>query len=88
MKTSELIKELMNHLLTYGDREVITAQKDEDADYTYGTITTGIVDYGDGTIGIVGEREKRCGNCAYYTHCRALSAESKACSKFEKEILS
>ena len=31
MKTSELIKELMDHLLTYGDREVITAQKDEDA---------------------------------------------------------
>ncbi len=50
MKTSELVKELMNHLLTYGDREVITAQKDEDADYTYGTITTGIVDYGNGTI--------------------------------------
>lgn len=86
MKTSELIKELMNHLLTYGDREVITAQKDEDADYTYGTVTTGVVDYGD-AIGIVGEREKRCGDCAYYTHCRTLSAESKACSKFEKEIL-
>lgn len=78
MKTSELIKELMNHLLAYGDREVITAQKDEDANYTYG----------DGTIGIVGEREKRCGDCAYYAHCRTLSAESKACKKFEKEILS
>lgn len=87
MKTSELIKELMNHLLTYGDREVITAQKDEDADYTYGTITS-VVDYGDGTIGIVGEREKRCGDCAYYAHCRTLSADSKICSKFEKEILS
>lgn len=59
MKTSELIKELMDHLLEYGDREVITAQQDEDADYTYGTVTTGVVDYGDGTIGIVGEREKK-----------------------------
>lgn len=87
MKTSELIKELMDHLLTYGDRVVITAQKDEDADYTYGTVTTGVVDYGDGTIGIVGEREKRCGDCAYYVVCRTLSAESKACEKFEKEIL-
>ena len=87
MKTSELIKELMDHLLTYGDREVITAQKDEDLDYTYGTVTTGVVDYGDGTIGIVGEREKRCGDCAYFTGCRTLFAESKACSKFEKEIL-
>lgn len=88
MKTSELIKELMNHLLTYGDREVVTAQKDEDANYTYGTVTTGVVDYGDRTIGIVGEREKRCGDCAYYTACRTLSADSKVCSKFEKEILS
>jgi hypothetical protein len=87
MKTSELIKELMDHLLTHGDREVITAQKDENLDYTY-AVTTGVVDYGDGTIGIVGEREKRCGDCAYYAHCRTLSAESKACSKFEKEILS
>lgn len=88
MKTSELIKELMDHLLAYGDRVVITAQKDEDLDYTYGTVTTGVVDYGDGTIGIVGEREKRCGDCAYYAHCRTLSADSKTCSKFEKEILS
>lgn len=88
MKTSELVKELINHLLTYGDREVITAQKDEDADYTYGTITTGIVDYDDGTIGIVGEREKRCGDCAYYTGCGSSTADSKICSKFEKEILS
>ena len=81
MKTSELVKELMNHLLTYGNREVITAQKDEDADYTYGTITS-VVDYGDGTIGIVGEREKRCGDCACYAVCRTLSADSKVCSGF------
>lgn len=87
MKTSELVKELMNHLLTYGDKEVIAARKDEDGDYTYGTIKR-VVDYGDGTIGIVGEREKRCGDCAYYAHCRTLFAKSKACSKFEKEVLS
>lgn len=74
MKTSELVKELMNHLLTYGDREVITAQKDEDADYTYGTIKR-VVDYGDGTIGIVGEREKRCvhEDCSYYKICRGVT---------------
>ena len=69
MKTSELVKELMNHLLTYGDREVITAQKDEDADYTYG----------DGTIGIVGEREKRCvhEDCSYYKICRGVTTNCR-----------
>lgn len=74
MKTSELIKELMNHLLTYGDREVITARKDEDGDYTYGTIKR-VVDYGDGTIGIVGEREKRCvhEDCSYYKICNGVT---------------
>lgn len=74
MKTSELIKELMNHLLTYGDREVITAQKAEDGDYTYGTIKR-FVDYGDGTIGIVGEREKRCvhEDCSYYKICNGVT---------------
>lgn len=79
MKTSELIKELINHLLTYGDREVITAQKDEDGDYTYGTITTGIVDYGDGTIGIVGEREKRCvhEDCSYYKICNGVTTDCR-----------
>lgn len=74
MKTSELIKELMDHLLAYGDREVITARKDEDGDYTYGTIKR-VVDYGDGTIGIVGEREKRCvhEDCSYYKICNGVT---------------
>lgn len=78
MKTSELIKELMNHLLTYGDREVITARKNEDADYTYGTIKR-VVDYGDGTIGIVGEREKRCvhEDCSYYKICRGVTTNCR-----------
>ena len=77
MKTSELIKELMDHLLTHGDREVITAQKDENADYTYGTVTTGVVDYGDGTIGIVGEREKRCGEFVRITQDVARYPQSQ-----------
>lgn len=59
MKLSKLVNELMTFLLTNGDREVVTAQKDpETADYTYGTIND-IVDYGKGQMGLVGNREEK-----------------------------
>ena len=59
MKLSKLVNELMTFLLTNGDREVITAQKDpETADYTYGAVGD-IVDYGDGTMGLVGNQEEK-----------------------------
>lgn len=59
MKLSKLVNELMTFLLTNGDREVVTAQKDpETADYTYGTISD-LVDYGEGQMGIVGNREEK-----------------------------
>lgn len=59
MKLSKLVNDLMLFLLELGDREVVTAQKDpETADYTYGTISD-IVDYGDGKIGLVGDREEK-----------------------------
>ena len=59
MKLSKLVNELMTFLLTNGDREVVTAQKDpETANYTYGTIID-LVDYGEGRMGIVGNREEK-----------------------------
>lgn len=58
MKATTLVQELMNYILEHGDREVITAQQDTDGDYTYGDLSVGIVDYGDGTIGLVGHREE------------------------------
>lgn len=59
MKLSKLVNDLMTFLLTNGDREVITAQKDpETADYTFGTIGD-IVDYGEGQMGLVGDREEK-----------------------------
>lgn len=59
MKLSKLINDLMTFLLENGDREVVTSQKDpETADYTYGTISD-IVDYGEGQMGIVGNREEK-----------------------------
>lgn len=59
MKLSKLVNDLMTFLLTNGDREVVTAQKDtETADYTYGTIND-LVDYGEGQMGIVGNREEK-----------------------------
>ena len=59
MKLSELVKELVSFLLENGDREVVTAQKDsETADYTYGSVNV-LVDYGEGQMGIVGDREEK-----------------------------
>lgn len=59
MKLSNLVNDLMTFLLTNGDREVVTAQKDpETADYTYGAIDN-IVDYGEGKMGLVGDREEK-----------------------------
>lgn len=59
MKLSKLVSDLMTFLLTNDDREVVMAQKDpETADYTYGTISD-IVDYGEGQIGVVGNREEK-----------------------------
>lgn len=59
MKLSKLVNDLMLFLLEHGDREVVTAQKDpETADYTYGAIGN-IVDYGEGKMGLVGDREEK-----------------------------
>ena len=59
MKLSKLINDLMTFLLENGDREVVTSQKDPDtADNTYGPIID-IVDYGEGQMGIVGNREEK-----------------------------
>lgn len=59
MKLSKLVNELLTFLLEHGDREVVTAQKDpETADYTYGTINH-TVDYGEGQMGLVGDREEK-----------------------------
>lgn len=59
MKLSKLVADLMTFLIENGDREVVTAQKDpETADYTFGTISD-IVDYGEGQMGIVGNREEK-----------------------------
>lgn len=59
MKLSKLVNDLMLFLLEHGDREVVTAQKDpETADYTYGVISD-IVDYGEGQMGLVGNREEK-----------------------------
>lgn len=58
MKLSNLVKELMTFLLENGEREVVTVQKDpETADYTYGKVSH-LVDYGEGQMGIVGDREE------------------------------
>ena len=55
MKMSTLIRLLTDYILQYGDRDVLTAQYHEDSDteYTYGNINV-IVDYEDGTVGLVG----------------------------------
>ena len=59
MKLSDLVNQSLTFLLENGDREVITAQKDtETADYTYGVVSD-IVDYGDGTVGLVGSVETK-----------------------------
>ena len=59
MKLSKLVNDLLLFLLEHGDRDVVTAQKDpETADYTYGAISD-IVDYGEGQIGLVGDREEK-----------------------------
>lgn len=59
MKLSKLVNDLMTFLLTNGDREVVTAQKDpETADYTYGDVCD-LVDYGEGQMDIVGNREEK-----------------------------
>ncbi len=59
MKLSDLVSQSLTFLLEKGDREVITAQKDtETADYTYGVVSD-IVDYGDGTVGLVGSVENK-----------------------------
>ena len=58
MKASALVQELITYILEHGDREIITAQRLSDGDYTYGDTRTGIVDYGEGTIGLVGYREE------------------------------
>ena len=59
MKLSKLVNDLMTFLLEHGDREVVTAQKDpETADYTYGVVND-LIDYGEGQMGIVGDREEK-----------------------------
>ena len=68
MKLSELVNQGLTFLLEHGDREVLTAQKDPDADYTYGVVSD-IVDYGDGTVGLVGGCEKK--------RCEPLSEEQE-----------
>ena len=57
MKMSSLIRLLTDYILQYGDRNVLTAQYHEDGDteYTYGDISV-IVDYEDGTVGLVGNK--------------------------------
>lgn len=56
MKMSTLIRLLTDYILQYGDRNVLTAQchENSDAEYTYGNINV-IVDYEDGTVGLVGD---------------------------------
>lgn len=55
MKMSNLIRLLTDYIVQYGDRDFLTAQYhgDGDTEYTYGDISV-IVDYEDGTVGLVG----------------------------------
>lgn len=57
MKTSQMIKELTEMLAKYGDKDLITAQKDKNGEYTYGSTIT-IVNYCDGTFGLFGYRKE------------------------------
>ena len=63
MKMSTLIRLLTDYILQYGDRDVLTAQyhEDSDAEYTYGDIGS-IVDYEDGTVGLLGDKVKDVDN--------------------------
>lgn len=56
MTVSRLICELTKFLAEHGDLEVTTVQHEDGVGYTYGDIRH-IVNYEDGTMGIVGERE-------------------------------
>jgi hypothetical protein len=56
MKMSNLIRCLIDYILQYGDRDVLTVQYHDDSDTkcTYGDIGK-IVDYEDGTVGLLGD---------------------------------
>lgn len=56
MTVSRFICELTKFLAEHGDLEVMTVQHESDGEYTYGDIRH-TVDYENGTMGIVGERE-------------------------------
>ena len=56
MTVSRLICELTGFLAEHGDAEVTLVQHENEGDYTYGDVRH-IVDYENGTMGIVGERE-------------------------------
>ena len=56
MTVSCLICELTEFLAKHGDAEVATVQHENEEDYTYGDVRH-IVDYENGTMDIVGERE-------------------------------
>ena len=56
MTVSRLICELTKFLAEHGDVEVATVQHENERGYTYGDIRH-IVNYENGTMGIVGERE-------------------------------
>lgn len=56
MTVSRLICELTEFLAEHGDLEVTTVQHENEVGYTYGDIRH-IVNYENGTMGIVGERE-------------------------------
>jgi hypothetical protein len=63
MKMSTLIRLLTDYILQYGDRDVLTVQyhDDSDTEYTYGDIGK-IVDYEDGTVGLLGYEVEDVGN--------------------------
>lgn len=56
MKMSTLIRLLTDYILQYGDRDVLTSQHHVDSatEFTYGDIGS-IVDYEDGTVGLLGD---------------------------------
>lgn len=56
MTVSRLICELTKFLAEHGDLEVTTVQHENKVGYTYGDIRH-IVDYENGTMGIVGEMD-------------------------------
>lgn len=56
MTVSRLICVLTEFLAEHGDVEVVTVQHENEGGYTYGDACR-IVDYEDGTVGIIGERE-------------------------------